>query len=143
MGIQVYCQMIVDADGNRVGGIGEWVVSGPMGAPPLDGVAGHQRMPFRLHYDGNHVLRAVEPHQPFIGWDPDEVIGTYFSLAGLDRETTERTMEAMLALGHEHQMSRTRVLRSDGSPAVVDILLRITVEDGEVTGYTGDVRVLD
>ena len=143
VGIQVYCQMIVDADGNRVGGIGEWVVGGPMGAPPLDGIAGHQRMPFRLHYDGNHVLTAVEPHQPFIGWDPDDVIGTYFSLAGLDRETTARSMEALLALGHDHELSRAPVLRSDGTPATVNIRLRLAVEDGELIGYVGEVRVLD
>ena len=143
VGIQVYCQMIVDADGNRVGGIGEWVVGGPVGAPPLDGIAGHQRMPFRLHYDGDHVLTAVEPHQPFIGWNPDDVIGTYFSLAGLDRETTARAMEALLALGRDHQISRTPVMRSDGTPAIVDIRLCLTMEDGVLMGYTGDVRVLD
>ena len=143
VGIQVYCQMIVDADGNRVGGIGEWVVGGPKGAPPLDGIAGHQRMPFRLHYDGNHVLTAVEPHEPFIGWDPDDVVGTYFSLAGLDRETTARSMEALLALGHDHEFSRTPVLRSDGTRATVSIRLRLAEEDGELIGYVGEVRVLD
>lgn len=143
IGIQVYCQMIVDADGNRVGGIGEWVVGGPMGAPPLDGIAGHQRMPFRLHYDGGHVLTAVEPHQPFIGWEPDDVIGTHFSLAGLDRDTTARSIRALLALGHDHELRRTPVLRSDGTPALVDIRLRLALDGDVLTGYTGDVRVLD
>ena len=140
--IHVHGQVIMGADGHRLGGIGEWRI---LGGEIHAAVSSDERraVPFRLQYDGDHVLTGVEPHQAFLGWDPDEVIGTYFSLAGLDRGATERAMGALVALGHDHELHRTLVLGADGTPALVDMRLLLTVEEGVLTGYVGEVRVLD
>ena len=140
--IHVHGQVIMGADGHRLGGIGEWRI---LGGEVDAAVSSDERraVPFRLHYDSDHVLTGVEPHQAFLGWDPDEVIGTYFSLAGLDRGATERAMGALVALGHDHELHRTLVLGADGTPALVDMRLLLTVEEGVLTGYVGEVRVLD
>ena len=39
-----------------------------------------------LTYDRNLLLRAIEPPVPILGWEPQEIIGTYFAPAGTDRD---------------------------------------------------------
>ena len=141
--IYVHGQVIMGADGHRLGGIGEWTMLTSDAEESASTSRAHRDMPFILRYDSDHVLTSVEPHQPFLGWDPDDVVGNYFSLSGLDRERTVQAMGALLALGPDHEMSHTPVLRADGSWAVVDIRWCLTVEEGLLGGYTGDVRVLD
>lgn len=141
--IYVYGQVIMGADGRRLGGIGEWRVlpQGTTSSP--DDVRTAHALPFLLHYDGDHVLTAVEPHQPFLGWDPDEVIGTHFSLAGFDRDATELMMRGLMLTGDDHSLGSATVLRGDGGCARIDIRLRLHIEDGAVRNYFGEVRVLD
>lgn len=140
--IHVHGQVILGADGRRLGGIGEWRVVRPGNTSRDEPLARHE-MPFRLHYDGDHVLTSVEPHQAFLGWEPDDVIGTHFSLAGLDREATDKAVSALISLGQDHALGRSPVRRADGTSAIVDVRLRLTLEDGVLTGYVGEVRVLD
>ena len=141
--IYVHGQVIMGGDGRRLGGIGEWTLLGGRSDGAVSSSEDRHAMPFRLHYDGDHVLTGVEPHQPFLGWNPDEVIGTYFSLAGLDREATAQAMAALSALGQDHDLGRSPVRRADGTSAIVDIRLRLALEAGVLTGYVRDVRVLD
>lgn len=136
--ISVSAQVLQGVDGRRLGGIGEWSPASPDASLP-----GERAMPFRLHYDADHVLTAVELHQPFLGWDPDEVIGTEFSLAGLDVESTRRLMAGLATAGPDHALGASAVRGADGETRLVDITLRLGLADGEVTGYTGEVRVLD
>ena len=135
--ICVSAQVLVGLDGRRLGGIGEWSLAGE-GELPHPGHA----MPFVLHYDGNHVLTAVEPHQPFLGWEPDEVIGGYFSLAGWDQDMTARGMESLMAMGTDHELGHSLALCANGSSALVNIRLRLYVEDAFLRGYSGEVRLL-
>ena len=141
--ISVHGQVIMGADGRRLGGIGEWRILGERADATVSSSDEEHAVPFRLQFDGDHVLTAVEPHQPFLGWDPDDVIGDYFRLAGLDRQATDQAMRALMDVGNDHDLGRSPVRRADGTSAMVGIRLRLAVEDGELTGYVGEVRFLD
>ena len=141
--IYVHGQVIIGADGHRLGGIGEWRLHPPAGSLSEGEAPKQHALPFLLHYDGDHTLTAVEPHQPFLGWDPDDVIGTPFSLGGLDLATTRSVMDGLAKVGPEHALGPAPVLRADGTTTVIGIKLRLVLEDGSVTRYTGEVHVLD
>ncbi len=133
--------VIIGADGRRLGGVGEWIV---LSSDAQESVEEERTaMPFLLHYDGDHVLRAVEPHQPFLGWDPDEAIGRPFSMTGLDLTTRATLLEGLVKLGAEHSLGVTPVSRADGTAGVVDMRLRLAVGDGVLVGYSVEVRVLE
>lgn len=136
--ISVTAQVLLGLGGRRLGGIGEWRRCDEAGSSSAE-----TAMPFVLHYDGDHVLTAVEPHQPFLGWQPHDVIGSPFSLAGFDRDMTARAMASLLAVGQEHDLGRSLVYQANGTPTSVSIRLRLRVEDGALRGYSGEVRSLE
>ena len=141
--IGIRAQVITGEGGRRLGGIGEWTVLTSDAQESAEASRGLDHMPLLLHYAADHTLTAVEPHQPFLGWDPDEVIGTPFSLAGLDLTTTRSVMDGLVRVGPEHALGPTPVQRADGTAVVVGIRLRLVIEDGVLTRYTGEVHVLD
>ena len=141
--IRVRAQVITGEGGRRLGGIGEWIVLASDAEESAEQARGLDHVPMLLHYDADHILTAVEPHQVFLGWDPDEVIGTPFSLAGLDLATTRSVMDGLVRVGPEHALGPTPVQRADGTAVVVGIRLRLVLEDGVLTRYTGEVHVLD
>ena len=143
IGIRVRAQVITGEGGRRLGGIGEWIVLSSDAQASAEDARGLDHVPMLLHYDADHTLIAVEPHQPFLGWDPDEVIGTPFSLAGVDLKTTRSVMDGLVRVGPEHALGPTPVQRADGTTVVVGIRLRLVLEDGVLTRYTGEVQVLD
>ena len=136
--IRIAAQVLRGADGDRLGCIGEWHLRD--GDPGPGGTHGSL---FMLHYDADHVLVAVEPHQLFLGWDPDDVIGTAFSLLGLDLVVTRSVMDGLTRMGHDHALGPSSVQRVDGTTVVAGIKLRLTLEDGVLARYTGEVHVLD
>jgi PAS domain S-box-containing protein len=134
--LRLVANVIIGADGRRLGGVGEWSIIRPDDPPAADGARGRHTMPFRLHYDGDDVLTGVEPHEPFLGWDPDEVIGTHFSLSGLDHPTKRTLIADLVREGSEHVLGRTPVQCSDGAHVVVDFHLRLIFTEGVLAGYT-------
>ena len=140
--VRVVANVIIGADGRRLGGVGEWTVIRPDDPPSADGMMSRLTMPFRLCYDGNHVLREVEPHRPFLGWDPEALIGSYFSLGGLDEEVTKGLMSVLVTMGPNHDLGPTAILDADGVPVSVHVTLHLELDQGELKGYWGEVRVL-
>lgn len=141
--IRVVAQVLHGVDGRRLGGIGEWRVVQADDVRPGVGGPGLPAMPFRLHYDGAHRLIRVEPLQAFLGWDPHALIGNYFSLAGIDRDTTDRIVSGLLEAGAVHRLGPTLARKADGEPVTVDITLYLEGEGGSLAGYVGEVRVLE
>ena len=86
----------------------------------------------RLAYDRNLILRGVAPDdRPFLGWNPAEVLDTFFMLTNVTRiHSSRRTALAVArlwtALGLETWEGPLSVRRADGS----------------VTHVTADIHVL-
>lgn len=89
-----------------------------------------------LVYGADLFLRAVSPHEPFLGYDPDDIIGTFFSPAGLDEVAVRAVLEAM-ARNHV-PWTEGQVLVAEGGGSTVTVTIRSTVtvdENGEISGF--------
>ena len=137
--VRMEAQVLHGVDGHRLGGVAQWRVL----ETDLNGDKPAHAMPIRLEYNRDHVLISVEPRQPFLGWIPEDIIGTHFSLGGLSVEASDRVVAALISVGSEHSLGRNAVRQADGSSAVVDIVLHLELDQGELKGYWGEVRVLD
>lgn len=49
-----------------------------------------------LLYDSDMFLRGIEPFEPFLGYDPDQILNTLFSPSGLDAEQLRSTIDALI-----------------------------------------------
>lgn len=132
-------------DGHRLGVISEWRLRPPADASggELSGaLAAECALPFRMTYDGDLRLVSVEPHQAFLGWEPHHVIGTHFSLSGLEEAHNRRILAEIIASGELQARRRMSARCTDGSTADVDMVIRVHREDGSIIGYTEAVRVI-
>lgn len=136
--IGVVAQVLRGLDGDRLGGIGEWRLLPDIGA--ADELSTHE---FRLHYDAEHTLIAVEPFETFLGWHPDDVIGSPFGLADMDGDAVDRVARGPANARREHAFGIGTTLDGDGQQVVVDIIVQLRFKGARLTGYTADVRVLD
>jgi hypothetical protein len=93
----------------------------------------------RLTCDLDSTLLAVDPYQPFLGWQPDQIIGSYFSLAGLDPPVSAGIIRALTGSGKLETKGRISAICSDGTPVLADVRIRLIAEGGAVVGYSGEV----
>lgn len=89
-----------------------------------------------LVYDAESTLISVDSEEPFLGWDPERIVGTFHSLAGLDAEGSRNLFMAMIASGRLSSGGRFAVHRADGSVVDALVSLRLDAPDGTLTGYT-------
>lgn len=135
--VGVAAQVLRGIDGDRLGGIGEWRVLSDIGP------AGERSMvAFRLHYDGDHILIAVEPFQAFLGWHPDDVIGSPFGMAGIDADVVDGLARSRKGRA-DHALGIVTMLDAAGQQVVVDVVVDLRFTGARLAGYTADVRVLD
>ena len=139
--VTVTAEVLHGLDGKRLGGIGEWRVRGEGVTAP--GIRASSSVPFRLSYDVDFKLIDVEPRQSFLGWDPDTVIGTHFSLTGLNDHVGRNILDTLVASGRLETRLPLKVTCADGTPASVNVAMRVHRESGRITGFTGEVRHLD
>jgi hypothetical protein len=134
---QVTAQVFRGADGAHEWRLGEWVVSSRETHHGSDSpeVATDR---VRLSFDLDSTLLAVEPHRPFLGWQPEQIIGTYFSLAGLDPLTSVGVIRALVASGQFETKGEITAICGDGSRVLVDVRIRLIVEEATVVGYSGE-----
>ena len=98
---------------------------------------------FALTYDDDLILRSVTPHEPFLGWSPDDIIGTPFMLAGVDHAQARQLVDMLLLTEHLQPSQTIQALCADGSHAPAEIQVTLaTTNSGEFTGMTGQVRLL-
>lgn len=109
---------------------------GYMFLPPAE--AGQRHV--TLTFDRGSNLISVDPHETFLGWDPDQITGDYFSLAGLSIDATEVLITHMLEMMRSVDRIEGPLMarRPDGS--TVEVYVSITLSDAHgVGGYTGHV----
>ena len=118
-------------DGGYLGGLTE--------CRPVDSPATPKS--FTLHFDADSALLAVEPHAPFLGWDPERVIGSYFSLAGLDPSASKLSLDSLAATGQSEHRVALAAVRRDGGVSPATATLRLEMEGGRLVGYSGEVSL--
>ena len=96
-----------------------------------------------LTYDADLILRSVTPHEPFLGWRPDDIIGTTFMLAGIDHTQAHKIVQALLATDNLRMKQAILAQCADGThvPAEIQVILT-TTSTGTLTGMTGQARFL-
>lgn len=126
----ITAHVVFDDTGARVGGLAEWRV---------------RRLPagrtVTLTFDAESVLLSVEPRMPFLGWDPQEIIGTYFSLAGMDPESSRRALDALVKLGEMVTLHRIPAHDARGEVHTLEGRLTLQVHEGVLQSYAGEVRL--
>lgn len=99
-----------------------------------------------LTYDSDLILVSVVPgDRPFFGWQPQDVIGTYFMLAGRAAPETPaaaRTfLESLAQAGQTEIRQRFAAVCADGSMAMADVRMRIELDGaGRLRSCIGVVR---
>ena len=94
-----------------------------------------------LEFDADSVLLAVTPHEPFLGWHPDDIVGDYFSMAGLDAATSREVVRHMANTGGVS--GPLPIVDGDGQNRTVHMVVTIHQQDGVVTGYRGIITLPD
>lgn len=95
--------------------------------------------PISLHYDMDSILVGVSPDEPFLGWIPQDLIGGFFSLAGLDAETSRQVLHGVRLAGGFRGRIDARC--ADGTVQAVDVT--IDLDSPQVPGgYTGTFRTV-
>jgi len=93
-----------------------------------------------LHFTAESVLRGVRPHAPFLRWNPDDIVGRFFSLAGLDAEDSAAMLAALRRSGG--MKGSIQAHRGDGSHEIVDVVIELGTPC-EPDGYQGHVHYGD
>ena len=94
-----------------------------------------------LEFDADSVLLAVTPHEPFLGWHPDNIVGGYFSMAGLDASASREVVKHMASTGGV--AGPLPIVDGDGQALTVLMVVTIEQQDGVVTGYRGVITLPD
>lgn len=74
-----------------------------------------------LHYDAELVLRAISPHAAFLGWEPEEVLGSFFFPLGLDESSVRAIVSQLIAVGQAQIGGPVHALHRDGFPIAARI----------------------
>lgn len=101
----------------------------------------------RLSYDRKLILRVVEPDdRPFLGWSPEDVIGTFFMLTSVTRIHSSRRVALAVvrlwaALGLREWNGPLSVRRADGSLTYVTADLRVLTNSGRFRGMQATIHL--
>jgi len=100
----------------------------------------------QLDYDHRLILRAIDPgDRPFLGWQPAEVIDTFFMLTAVSVINSNR--KAALAIAHVwaaigiHSWNGPTAIRcADGTITSYDIHLSLTTRKRRFLGMRASIR---
>ena len=93
-----------------------------------------------LHYDADSILVGVTPDEPFLGWMPGDLIGKFFSLAGLDEQSSRQVLHGVRLAGGFHGRIDAHCADGTRQPVEVTVALDAPQTPG---GYTGTFRTID
>jgi len=84
-----------------------------------------------LFFDRDLILREVRPHEPFLGYVPEEVIGAYFSPTGLTRDQVRQTIDVLLESGEITVDWSTLLFDAAGGGHLMRVVTRLFVGDSK------------
>lgn len=86
------------------------------------------------------LLRSVTPAEPFLGYVPEDIIGTYFSPLGLDQQQLQAVISGLLASGTMHLDGQALLRTGDGDQSMMrvasDVLL---TPEGAFDGFRSTI----
>lgn len=129
---------ILGPDGKAIAFASEWQLRaaleealGPDGESSLqDGAARHRTV--ELHLDHEFILRKVVPMQPFLIWDPRDILGKYFSPTGTDPATVRSVVDFLISAGDFEVDGKIPMKHLDGDTHEVRVRTRLLVSDDGV-----------
>lgn len=99
------------------------------------GTTGDVARSVELLLDSDFVLRRVDPHQTFLGYQPDRVIGQFFSPTDLTREQLQFSVAALIAAQTFEVDGPTMMTFADESQQVLRVASQILLSpDGDFDG---------
>ena len=111
----------------------------PAGAPP----DGDHTSQVRLAYDADLVLVSLDPPVELLGWAPEAIIGTTFSLAGVDVATQRGIITMARAAGMTEIDQEVTLVCSDGRAVRRRVRIELHVDaDGEFAGMLGTIYLI-
>lgn len=99
----------------------------------------------RLAYDRNLILREVEPDdRPFLGWNPADVLDTFFLLTSVTSIHSSRRVALAVArlwaaLGLDNWQGPLSVRRADGSVTYVTADLHVLTKSRRLLGMEATI----
>ena len=95
---------------------------------------------YTLIHDEDLKLLDVLPRAPFLGWEPERVIGRHFDIAGLQPETSRDIANAFRAAGSGF-LGRWPARTADGGFRMADVRTRLEAP-GMPGGFSTEIRLL-
>ena len=144
--MQFTVRPIIGSDGFIAGFLSQWRSANPevrdrdaaFESLPLGGPAQH----VTLKYDADFILRSITPEVAVLGWEPAQILNTFFSPAGLDEAATRQVLQHYLASGIHTVEGPLLLHYADGSHASHDSVMRIQVDaDGNFTGLVASFAI--
>lgn len=127
---------VVDASGTVTGILLTWRAD--LDLPPKDSVEPVRLGPaapvapsdlaVTLQFDHGLVLRAVTPRASFLGWQPEELIGTFYSPLGMDEAGARVLLATFIKVGQLEPSGPVSAVHRDGSVIAARIENRINVD---------------
>lgn len=95
-----------------------------------------------LLLDHDFILRRIRPHRSFLGWDPDDVIDTFFSPLGLDEATLRSLTLLLLSQGRTIEEAELPMQTADGGTHLVHLATEILTDgSGAFSGLLSRLRL--
>lgn len=89
-----------------------------------------------LLFDSEFFLQGIEPFEPFLGYEPGDILGTFFSPTGLPAEQLRLTVDALIAAQTYTVDGPTLITLADGTQKLLRVSNRVLVsEDGLFDGF--------
>lgn len=96
---------------------------------------GHEVTEVVLRYDHNLLLRELQPPVMVLGWDPQDIIGTYFAPAGVDRTSVLAFLQHLGSIPVTGLSGQFQVVARDGSMAPVQASIIVDWDEhGDLDG---------
>lgn len=97
-------------------------------SPAASGLPGFRQVTLTL--DARLNLMALDPSDDFLGWMPQEILGTFYSPTGLDAAAARAVVDVHLGSGLLEWSGPAPLIHRDGSALQGVVAARIEVDEG-------------
>jgi hypothetical protein len=97
-----------------------------------------------LLIDADLILRSVTPDEPFLGYDPELIVGTFFSPVGLDEGQLRIAITGLLESGTTKLDGQALLRTGDGDQCMTRVASEIRLTpDGAFDGFRSVLYIPD
>ena len=89
-----------------------------------------------LLIDSDFLLSSVIPCEPFLGYDPNEIVGTFFSPLGLDEGQLRVAIDGLMGTGTSHLDGQVLLRSADGDQVMARVASELLLTpEGAFDGF--------